>query len=72
MKRWKASFEVDGECSWEVDALTEEEARALATVWFRNAPFWAARYPVTPTCVIHEVRPEPERGPSHGDIGPFR
>ena len=66
--RYRVDFEVDGECWWEVNATSEEEAREAAIAWFRANPYWAQRYPETPPCTVQQL---PEREGSHGDLGPF-
>lgn len=66
--RYRVTFEVDGECSWEVDATSAEEAREAATAWFRAERFWSQRYPETPPCTVQQLS---ARNESHGDIGPF-
>lgn len=72
MAAYRATFEVDGDCSWPVEAASEEEARQEGIRLFRADRFWAQRYPETPTCTVQlESELEPD-GPSHGDIGPFK
>ncbi len=68
--RYKVTFDVDGDCSWEVDASSQDEARQTAIAWFRAERFWAQRYPETPSCTVERLS-EPGGG-SHGDLGPFK
>lgn len=53
--RYRVTFEVDGECWWDVDATSAEEARQTAIGWFRNDRYWSLRYPVTRPCVVQQL-----------------
>jgi hypothetical protein len=66
--RYRVTFDVDGECWWEVQANSPGEARDAAIAWFRGERFWAQRYPETPTCTVERL---PEASGRHGDVGPF-
>jgi len=66
--RYRVTFDVDGECWWEPEAHSEEEALAMAVDWFRADPYWARRYPETPHRTIEKL---PARTDFHGDVGPF-
>ena len=67
-ERYKVTFEVDGECSWEVDATSPDEAQEIGTAWFRAERFWAQRYPETPPCTVERL---PALNESPDDVGPF-
>jgi hypothetical protein len=72
-RRWKATFDADGECWWMVDGGSEEEARENAVARFRADRFWSQRYPETPPLTLEEINvvSGPPDGGSHGDVGPF-
>lgn len=67
---WEATFRVGAgeECRWNFKAASEREARQIAESFFRNAPDWSARYPVTPPCDVRMV-PREVGGNPHGDVG---
>jgi hypothetical protein len=67
-ERYRVSFEVDGECSWEVEATSPEEARADGIARFQNDRFWAQKHPNTPACTVQRLS-EPDS--PHDDVGPF-
>jgi hypothetical protein len=69
---WEARFRVGPgeECRWNFKASSEREAREIAESNFRNAPHWAARYPVTPPVELRMV-PRAAASNPHGDVGPF-
>jgi hypothetical protein len=69
MERYRVTFDVDGDCWWEVDATSPEQAREAGIARFRAERFWAQRYPETPPCTVERLSALDE---AHGDVGPFR
>jgi hypothetical protein len=63
---YRVTFETDdnGDCWWNVEASSPEEARAKAIEWFRDHPDWGRKYAETPPSFVEVVG-----DPSHGDSG---